>query len=47
MKKFVNKFELPKTAYLVKIDSKKIITVRTKEALNYWLTNHPKAQLLS
>lgn len=46
MKKFVNKFELPKTQFIVKINSEKTIKVSTKEALNYWLSNYPKAKLL-
>jgi len=46
MRKFVNKFKLPKTDYKVKIGSTKIITVKTKEALNYWLSNYPEARQL-
>ena len=43
MKKSVEKTK----DFKVKIDHKTIITVRTKEALKYWLTEHPKAQILS
>jgi len=47
MKKSVEKIIEKTKDFKVKIDHKKIITVRTKEALKYWLTEYPKAQILS
>jgi len=47
MKKSVKKIVEKTKAFKVKIDSKTIMTVRTKEALKYWLTEYPKAQILS
>ncbi|MEJ6735732.1 MAG: hypothetical protein QNK84_01660 [Flavobacteriales bacterium] len=47
MKKSVKKIVEKTKEFKVKIDSKTIITVRTKEALKYWLTEYPKAQILS
>jgi len=47
MKKSVKKIVGKTKDFKVKIDSKTIITVRTKEALRYWLTEYPKAQILA
>jgi len=47
MKKSVKKIVEKTKDFKVKIDSKTIMTVRTKEALKYWLTEYPKAQILS
>lgn len=43
MKKSVEKTK----NFNVKIDHKTIITVRTKEALRYWVNKYPNAQILS
>ena len=47
MKKSVKKIVEKTKDFKIKIDSKTIMTVRTKEALKYWLTEYPKAQILS
>jgi hypothetical protein len=47
MKKSVKKIVEKTKDFKVKIDPKTISTVRTKEALKYWLTAYPKAQLLA
>ena len=47
MKKSIKKIVEKTKDFKVKIDHRTIITVRTKEALKYWLTEYPKAQILS
>ena len=47
MKKSVKKIIEKTKNFKVKIDHRTVITVRTKEALNYWLTEYPNAQILS
>lgn len=47
MKKSVKKIVEKTIDFKVKIDHRTVITVRTKEALKYWLSEYPKAQLLS
>jgi len=47
MKKSVKKIVEKSKDFKVRIDHRTIITVRTKEALRYWLTEHPNAQILS
>jgi hypothetical protein len=47
MKKSVKKIIEKTKMFKVKIDHRTIITVRTKEALRYWLTEYPNAQILS
>tara|TARA_B100000809_G_scaffold86972_2_gene85477 strand:- start:11999 stop:12142 length:144 start_codon:yes stop_codon:yes gene_type:complete len=47
MKKSVKKIIKKTTDFKVKIDPRTVITVRTKEALSYWLTEYPNAQILS
>lgn len=43
IKKIINKTK----DFKVQIDHRTVITVRTKEALRYWLTEYPKAQIIS
>tara|TARA_B100000809_G_scaffold266858_1_gene332271 strand:- start:701 stop:844 length:144 start_codon:yes stop_codon:yes gene_type:complete len=47
MKKLVKKVVKKTKDFKVKIDHRTIVTVRTKEALKYWLTEYPNAQILS
>jgi hypothetical protein len=46
MKKSVKNIIKKTKEFKVKIDHRTIITVRTKEALNYWLSEYPKAEIL-
>ena len=47
MKKSVRKIIKKTNDFRVKINQSTVITVRTKEALNYWLSQYPNAQILS
>ncbi len=47
MKKSIKKIVTKTKNFKVRIDHRTIITVRTKEALKYWLTEYPQAQVLS
>ena len=47
MKKSVKKIIKKTKDFKVKIDTRTVITVRTKEALGYWLTEYANAQILS
>jgi hypothetical protein len=47
MKKSVKNIVEKTKDFKVKIDHKTIVTVRTKEALRYWLTEYPNAQITS
>jgi hypothetical protein len=46
MKKSVKKIIEKTKNFRIKIDHRTVITVRTKEALRYWLTEYPNAQIL-
>ena len=46
MKKSVKKIIEKTKDFKVKIDHRTVITVRTKEALKYWITEYPNAQIL-
>ena len=47
MKKSVKKIVEKTKDFKVKVDHRTIITVRTKEALRYWLSEYPNAQIIS
>ena len=47
MKKSVKKIIEKTKNFKVKIDHRTVITVRTKEALRYWLSEYPNAKILS
>ena len=47
MKKSVKNIIKKTKNFKVKIDHRTIITVRTKEALKYWLTEYPEARVIS
>ncbi len=47
MKKSVKKLVNKTKDIKVKIDRKTTITVRTKEALRYWLSEYPSAEVIS
>ena len=47
MKKSVKKIIKKTKDFKVRIDHRTTITVRTKEALRYWLTEYPNAKVLS
>ena len=46
MKKSVKKIIKKTKDFKVRLDRRTIITVRTKEALKYWLSEYPDAQVL-
>ena len=46
MKKSVNKIVKKAKYFKVKIDQRTTITVRTKEALKYWLSEYPSAKVI-
>ncbi len=47
MKKSVNRIIKKTKDFKVKVDHRTVITVRTKEALKYWLTEYPNAKIIS
>ena len=47
MKKSVKKIIKKTKDFKVKIDHRTTVTVRTKEALRYWITEYPNAKVLS
>ena len=47
MKKSVKNIIKKTKDFKVKINQSTVITVRTKEALKYWLSEYPNAQILS
>jgi hypothetical protein len=46
MKKSVKNIIKKAKFFKVKLDEKTIITVRTKEALRYWLSEYPSAKVI-
>ena len=47
VEKILNEIKSSKPKFKLQLDSKTIITLKTKEQLNKWMEMYPKAELIS